>query len=280
MPGETITLYLLTGDSQGLRIATIFPTWAGKTLAAPRSQLKELLAREEMAWAGIYILLGNDTQTNEHLAYIGVGKSIGKRLNNHKEEFWTRAVAFVGAGGTLHEGHIKYLEGRLIDEAKKIARFKIWNDQASGSPLPEHERAGMDVFYEKMRLVLPVLDCDILVSKSGGAGLRLKGKVKNLTASGQRTPKGFVVFQGSEAASNYRRSVSSWMREAKEKLIAEKKLVPARGAYRFTTDCEFPSPSAAAVCICGGHTNGLTFWKTDEGKTLKEVEASIWKQFH
>ncbi|HDQ45910.1 MAG TPA: DUF4357 domain-containing protein, partial [bacterium] len=32
--------------------------------------------------------------------------------------------------------------------------------------------------------------------------------------------------------------------------------------------------SAAASVVHGGHANGLIAWKNQEGKTLKEIEAS------
>jgi hypothetical protein len=38
---------------------------------------------------------------------------------------------------------------------------------------------------------------------------------------------------------------------------------------------EFSSPSAAAAVVCGGHVNGLTAWRNNEGKNLKQIEASI-----
>ena len=37
-------------------------------------------------------------------------------------------------------------------------------------------------------------------------------------------------------------------------------------------DVLFRSPSYAAAFVIGGHANGLTEWKTEEGKTLKEIE--------
>jgi hypothetical protein len=42
----------------------------------------------------------------------------------------------------------------------------------------------------------------------------------------------------------------------------------------FTRNYEFASPSAAAAVIHGGHANGLTAWKTADGKTLKELEST------
>jgi hypothetical protein len=39
-------------------------------------------------------------------------------------------------------------------------------------------------------------------------------------------------------------------------------------------DTEFSSPSMAGAVICGGHVNGLTFWRNKDGCNLKEIEGS------
>ena len=38
-------------------------------------------------------------------------------------------------------------------------------------------------------------------------------------------------------------------------------------------DVLFHSPSYAAAFVIGGHVNGLTEWKTTDGKTLKELDS-------
>ncbi len=55
---ETIILDLLTGDPQGLRIAKFMQSWTSQAFAAPRTELKDLLAKSEMDSPGIYILHG------------------------------------------------------------------------------------------------------------------------------------------------------------------------------------------------------------------------------
>jgi len=44
------------------------------------------------------------------------------------------------------------------------------------------------------------------------------------------------------------------------------------GFLEFARDTEFTSPSAAAV-VHGGNANGLIAWRTEDGRTLKELEA-------
>ena len=59
MNPATIKLFLLRGDAKSLRTAEI-SNWTGKAVAAPRTELEELLQREEMGKTGIYILSGLD----------------------------------------------------------------------------------------------------------------------------------------------------------------------------------------------------------------------------
>jgi len=59
----TIKLFLPRGDAKGLRTAAI-SNWTGKAVAAPRTELDELLGREELEKAGVYILVGSDPLTN------------------------------------------------------------------------------------------------------------------------------------------------------------------------------------------------------------------------
>lgn len=54
MTSATIKLFLPQGDAKGLRTAEI-SNWTGKALAAPRTALDLLLAREECKKAGVYV---------------------------------------------------------------------------------------------------------------------------------------------------------------------------------------------------------------------------------
>jgi hypothetical protein len=280
MPAENINLYLVNGDSDGLRIATI-ANWDGKAFAAPRTDLKELLIRKEMGWAGIYFLLGQNDQTGDLTVYIGVAKLVRNRLANHGEKDWTHIVVFVSE--SLHEGHVKHLEGCVLEEAKKLSRYKVTNDKGSGSPLPEHECANMEVFLSRIRLLLPILGCDLLVPiAQHKEGKNLICKIKGLVAYGQRSPQGFVVFKGSQGITELRHSAKTrggWIINLRKKLDDAKVLIADGDHLVFAKDYEFASPSAAAAVIRGGNANGLTEWKSEDGKTLRELEtAAIFDQ--
>jgi hypothetical protein len=123
-----------------LRTAEI-SNWTGKAIAAPRTELEELLAREELDKPGVYILTGSDPLTNAPHAYIGEAEVIRERIKQHKtKEFWVSAIIFVSKDENLTKAHIRYLENRLLIEASQIGRFSLDQNQASGSKLPESDR--------------------------------------------------------------------------------------------------------------------------------------------
>jgi hypothetical protein len=278
MAGAKITIFLPNGNAQSLRIAEL-SNWTGKAIASPRIELEALLAREEISQAGIYFLIGTDPEDGNAMAYIGEGEDVGKRLRQHRDkEFWVQVIVFVSKDENLTKAHIRYLEGRLIEEATKVGRYELFNDQTSGAKLPEADREDMEVFLERVRQLLPVLGCTILVPINSPQRTTLVCKIKNLTARGQRTVNGFVVFQGSEAVKDLRPSAATrggWIIKLRERLIQSNVLKLVDGHYEFAKNCEFDSPSAAAAVVRGGNANGLTEWKNLDGATLKELEASV-----
>src|ERR1035437_8479277 len=93
MTSATIKLFLPLGDAKGLRTAEI-SNWSGKAIAAPRTELDKLLARDELDRAGVYILVGTDPQTNKPNAYVGEAEVIRERLKQHKAREWNSTIIF------------------------------------------------------------------------------------------------------------------------------------------------------------------------------------------
>jgi hypothetical protein len=276
----TIKLFLPHGDAKRLRTGEM-SNWTGKALAAPRTDLDEFLARDEMEHSGIYFLLGTDPQTGDPLAYIGEAEIIRDRIKQHKsKEFWVSAVVFVSKDENLTKAHIRYLENRLIEEASRIQRYKLDNANASGAKLPESDREDMEVFLSRIQQMLPVLGSDILTPVIGSSKPKTASKIlicknKGATAKGMRTETGFVVFAESTAVVKERPSAQTqhpFVVILRKKLIHDGTLVDKEGFLHFTKDTEFSSPSAAAAVIHGGGAAGPVAWKDEEGRTLKEIE--------
>lgn len=279
MPSATIKLFLPRGDAKSLRTAEI-SNWTGKAVAAPRTELDDLLVREELEKAGVYILIGSDPLTNAPRAYIGEAEVVRDRLKQHKsKEFWVSAIVLVSKDENLTKAHVRYLESRLLEEAAQVNRFTLEQNQAGGSKLPESDREDMEVFLTRIRQLLPVLGSDILApmtqpfanTQPGGV---LYCRIKGAEARGQRTANGFVVLRGSTAVLEQRRSAETYpyVVAQRKQLIADGTLIEKDVFLFFTKDAEFSSPSAAAAVIHGGSANGLIAWKTADGTTLKELD--------
>ncbi len=283
MPSATIKLFLIYGDSKRLRTAEL-SNWSGKAVGAPRTELDELLAREELLQSGVYILTGYNPASGAPLAYIGEAEVLKDRLKAHKsKEFWIQATVFISKDENLTKSHIRYLEGRLIEEAKSVGRYDLDNGQASGSRLPESDREDMEIFLSKIQQLLPVMGSELLtpVIKRTAAGASEKHEhlvcaIKGIEAHGEQTSSGFVIFKGSRAVLADRPSAAiqhPFVVTLRKSLIAEGVLVEDNGSYIFTKDTEFTSPSSAAAVVHGGGANGLTAWKNQQGKTLKGMGA-------
>ena len=204
MTSATIKLFLPRGDAKSLRTAEI-SNWTGKAIAAPRTELDDLLRREELDKAGIYILSGVDPLSGSPRAYIGEAEVIRDRLKQHKtKEFWISAVVFVSKDENLTKAHVRYLESRLLSECAQVGRFTIEQNQAGGSKLPESDREDMEVFLSRIRQLLPVLGSDLLIPIAQPAAKQQSGgtlfcRMKGAEGRGHRTPDGFVVLQDSTA---------------------------------------------------------------------------------
>lgn len=279
MPSATITLFLPFGDANSLRTAEI-SNWSGKAVAAPRTELDHLLAREELDRPGVYILTGRDPKTNVQHAYIGEAEVIRERIKQHKsKEFWVSAIVFVSKDENLTKAHVRHLESRLIDEAGKVNRFTLDQNHSSGSRLSESDRANMEVFLEHVRQLLPVLGSELLspiaqTTTEGQFSKVLLCEMKGAKGRGQRTANGFVVFQDSTAVLKERPSAESYpyVLAERKQLISEGSLAERNGFLVFTKDIEFSSPSAAAAVIHGGSANGLIAWRTEDGIPLKQLD--------
>ena len=252
----------------------------GKSIAAPRTELDELLARDELDKTGVYIPGGSDPVTGASRAYVGEAEVIRERLKQRKtKEFWISAIVLVSKDENVTKAHVRHLESRLVSEAAKANRATLEQNQAGGSRLPESDREDMEVFLARIRQLLPVLGSDVLSPIAQRAAQNQPGGVlicrnKGAEARGQRTADGFVIFKGAAAVLKERPAAENHphVLARRKELIADGTLVEKGGFLIFIKDVEFSSPSAAAVVIHGGSANGLTAWKTASGKSLQQLD--------
>jgi hypothetical protein len=281
----TVRIFLTKGSPTSVRTAEI-SNWTGKAIVGPRSQLEDILDRDEAWKPGVYFLTGINPETGRDRVYIGEAEVIRNRIKGHLDrDFWKTLVFFVSKDENLTKAHIKYLEGKLIEQARSTGRFELENFQGSGSHLPESDAADMDVFLFRMEQLLPILGQEFLkpvVKNEIKLSLDdlLFCEIKGIRASGRQTENGFVVLKGSEAVLKERPSTQKYQYAAnlRASLLSDKIVDVKTDRLVFLNDFEFSSPSAAASVIHGGQANGLTAWKDKHGVSLKEKEEKEIKE--
>lgn len=280
--GKQVRLFLVDGSPGGMLTAEIM-NWTGHIMAAGRSDLPELLKRDEAKRTGVYLLLGDDPNGSySNAIYIGEADEVGERLRIHSrseerggKDFWNRAIILTSKDANLTKAHARYLESRFISIAKNAGRSFVTNGTAPVPlPLPEADVSDMEQFIEHARIVLPVLGVDAMRAvptitnlEPDSVGSAPKSPVFEMTvnsegilARAQETDNEFVVLAGSIARKAWIGSSLGYSK-LHETLVADGVLVSNGSNLAFSKDYVFKSPSAAAAVITGRATNGRVTWK-------------------
>jgi hypothetical protein len=276
--GRTIQLFLVDGMPNGLMVASIHG-WTGSVLVATEAAFARLLARPEVERTGVYILYGPDPE-NAALgrAYIGEGESVGQRISQSAEtrDFWENAVVITTSDDALTKGHIRYLEARLIADARSAGRVTLDNGTAPDAErrrLPEADRANMENFLANLWIILPVIGLDLLKPRAAVATTANTSPTANAEAQFElqhrtgikafavEVDSEFVVLKGSEAIKDADFTSNSYA-SLREGLIKNGtlKIGPTGDRYVFTSDHTFRSPSAAAATVLDRNSNGRIEW--------------------
>lgn len=292
--GRSLELYYIDGRPDGMVTAELF-NWTGHVLMFPRTQLSAALARTETAYAGVYLLLGD--QDGEAIAYIGESEDIGTRIRQHdvKKEWWTSAVLVTASANKLNKAHVRYLEARLIGHAKTIGHTPLDNHTAPMLPmLSEADVAKMEAFLENLLIVLPAVRVDMFIQRArpqrvvsavpaapgmqqpiaGATHFVMELRKHGLRASAMLVDGEFVVEAGSLARREWSGTADHHYAPLYTELRRSGVLAEDGEHCRFTQAYAFRSPSAAAAVVSGRASNGQIDWRTaDGGLTYKDWEA-------
>lgn len=286
----SITISAVTGDPNGLRIVE-HSAWYGKALIFPRALLPKLVtSRDEFSRSAVYLLLGPSDDGDEVL-YIGEADPVGERLQNHyaNKDFWNRAIFFTGSNDQLNKTHVKFLEARLVQIAQSAKWIRLENRQNPTLPSQsESERIRSEGFLRHVLEVLPLLGVDafeatrqadptsLSIPQAESYGPRLVLRTRDIEAWATETSAGFVVEKGStamlEPTASMEAGVPAYF-QLRATLIEQGVLAQAGDVFTFAQDFAFESPSAAAAIIHGRSANGRLEWKSEDGKTLKEIQT-------
>ena len=292
--GKSIQLFLMDGEASG-RIKCTLANWTGVAFKIPRTALDKCKDRDDLKQSGVYFLFGTSDETGKSVAYIGQagarknGEGILNRLQEHKrnpeKDYWTEAVVFTTSNNSLGATEISYLENRFCNMALEANRYEIknGNDPTPGN-ITEEKESEMEEFIDYAKVIMgtlghklfeplgkPVLNVDepkINDAVQRAVDLHLVRNIKTvgkIEADVVQTAECFVVLQGSHIASIDDDTIPAVIKERRKKANVDENGI-------LQEDMLFTSPSYAAMFVIGKSANGLTSWKTLDGKTLKSLE--------
>lgn len=290
--GKSINLYLMDGDASG-RIKCTLANWTGIAYKIPRTELEKCRERDDLKQSGVYFLFGISDETGKGVVYIGQagarknGEGILYRLLEHKrnpnKDYWTEAIVFTTSNNSFGPTEISYLENRFCNLALSANRYEVknGNDPSPGN-ITEEKESEMEEFIDYATIIMGTLGHKLFDPISQSAVdkqnititenttpevLYLERTIKNvgkIEAIGCQTAEGFVVMNGSH--------ISPKDSESMPKKIKEQRETAKIADGILQEDMLFSSPSYAASFVIGQSCNGLTYWKTKDGRTLKSLE--------
>jgi len=278
--GKSIELFLANGTADSLIIAEL-SNWNGKAIKIPRLEVSDC-KRDDLKEPGVYFLFCKE-EDNTDSVYIGESENVKERLVQHirdysaetEKYYWTTAVVFIGRD--LNKALIRYLEDKLVSEARKAKRYNVLTKNTySKTVMKESQIAAMDEFIDNVKILINALGYKVLepmvisdpATKIDNEKLFITAG--NTNAEGYVTTEGFVLLSG--ATINEKTSEKSL---GKGMVALRNKLMNSDKVKNFVTteDILFSSSSAAADFVTGYSVSGPMTWKNAAGKSLKEIEA-------
>lgn len=286
--GKSIELFLVNGTADSIVTAEL-SNWNGKAIKIPRIEVAAC-KREDITQAGGYFLFCKEDDDSNSV-YIGEAENVKERLmqhlrdyNSEKEKYyWSTAIIFIGRD--LNKALIRYLENRFVEIARELKRYLVLTKNTyRNTVMKESQIAAMEEFIENVKVLLGALGFKVLEpldkpdkSKNDRSDkeqnkelkLHLERTIKDvgkIEADGIRTSEGFVVLQGSHVSPIDDDTISTSLKEQRKKANIESGILKE--------DILFSSPSYAAMFVIGKSANGLTSWKTSDGRSLKDIESS------
>ena len=260
----------------------------GPCFKIPRTALDLCKDRKELKQTGVYFLFGKDEEHDKAVIYIGQasvrknGDGVLNRLQEHnsnpEKDYWTEAIAITTSNDSLGPTEISYLEHRFYQLAMEAKRYDVKNgvDPAQGNP-SEEKQSELEDFIDYAKIVVGILGHKVFVplveSTSGdtvGTEEPVLLCVKNgVQATAIRTSDGFVVKKGSVLSMKPTKSCPKFVLKKREQY---KNAIDENGVLQ--EDVLFNTPSGASRFVCAASTSGYVEWKTQDGRTLKQLEKA------
>ncbi len=292
--GITIRLFLADADPSGLILIDRLG-WIGQALVCSRAQFPSIKPkRTELQRTSVYVLDGLSDDLSRQRVYVGEADNAGDRVASHigEKDFWNRLVVFTATDSNFNKAHARYIEARLISLARDAKTAELDNGTApdpDALALSEPEKAYAEAFLAEMLRIFPLVKVNAFEVAESGASQQGVGSVtlaapllvlarKGVSAPWRDEPRGFIVYRRSTAVpdSKVAPATPGLARQHRTKLQQSGVLrINEDHVLEFTQDFVFSSPSTAAETILGASANGRIEWKSDDGRTLKQIQSDL-----
>lgn len=295
---KTVKLFLIDGSPSG-RIKCSLSNWVGKVYLIPHAKVSSSADRPELEQTGIYMLLGEDTDSGRDRVYVGQAnkrindKGMCGRVMEHlaKEamDWVNHAIMITTSDDSFGPTEISHLERTFYERIAEVGRAELANkNNPPASNVTEEKQAELSEFFSYVRIAVGSLGSRIFEpannpdAVSSRESTEPSGQPKKhplvLNASGangegRRTNEGFVVLKGARLRLAMTDSVPE---SARRNRVLYADLITDDG--ELLEDVSFDSPSAASNFLIGASTNGKTTWKNSDGRTLGEMEQAEFEE--
>jgi hypothetical protein len=277
---ETIQIKIFDGNPNGLIMCDLSNSNC-RAYKVSRNEIQQFSAREDSENTGVYFLFGKDTSNNDTI-YVGESERICSRLKQHlrDDEDWNDCVAVISNNNSLNKAHVKYLENKFYILAKDSGRYVINNNNVpTRSSLSEYDSTTLEKFVDHARLLVNMLGYkafdtveETAISINNTRITFFIDAARGAKAKGMVVADGFAVLKESIAADTTTPSMADNLVRLRTSLY-ERGIISEQNV--FSRDYVFTSPSLAAAVVMGRQANGRTEWKTEDRRTLREIEEII-----
>lgn len=272
--------------------------WTGVIYKIPRQRLTAdiIKNRLDLKQSGIYFLVGRN-EDDKGMVYIGQasnrknGEGILLRILEHtkseEKDYFDEAIILTTQNNSFGPTEISYLENTFTNLAREVNRYEVKNgNEPNVGNVTEEKESELDEIVENTKIIIGTLGHRLfvpMITKVNEQVLNIDSKQelelflrRKIQKTGQyaeamcrRTSEGFVVLEGSTIVEVNRGACPQSLLQLRDEL-QQKGLITDEGILKEKQ--LFKSPSYAAAFVLGINTNGRTEWKTEDGRTLKEIE--------
>ncbi|MBQ7154017.1 MAG: GIY-YIG nuclease family protein [Synergistaceae bacterium] len=271
----------MNGTADSIIVAEL-SNWNGTAVKIPRTEIQDY-AGDEISGAGVYFLFCQEDDGSNSV-YIGESEDMLERLRQHLKDYqagsenfyWNTVVAFTGHD--LNKALIRYLEDKLVKEARECGRYKVLTKNTySKTVMKASEKAVMAEFMDNVKLIIATMSYNVFAPVPEETDSRqylfCKMASSGADAKGFVSTGGFTVVKGSVVSEHVAASLTDSKHASYYKLRLKLEHEGIISGRRFTRDYEFRSPSAASAVILGRTSNGNLEWRTEDGKPLRDTRT-------